>query len=128
MPKSTTTPLAAKTATGRTAPGKLNQDGNMEAVIKANEAFASGVASLSREMFEFAGKRVSETLSHSESFAQCKDAGEAFQLNYAFAQKATQQYLEEANRLFALTGEISRQCWAPLEERTRQALQEANGD
>ncbi len=94
---------------------------NVEAIIKANEALASGAAALGQEMLEFASKRVSETLSHSESFAQCEDPGEALESSYEFAQKATQQYLEEANRLLALTGEISRQCWTPLEERTRQA-------
>lgn len=124
MPKSATTRLAAKTDTGRTTTHQSNQDVNIEAVIKANEALASGTAALGQEMFEFASKRVSETLSHSESFAHCKDPGEAFELNYEFAQKATQHYLEEANRLFALTGALSRQYWAPLEERTRQALKD----
>ena len=76
---------------------------------------------------QFASKRVNATLSHSESVAHCKDANEAFELNYEFAQNATRQYLEEANRLFALTGEISRNCWAPLEERTRKVLEDVNG-
>ena len=122
MPKSAAARPAARSDTAGTTNHPRNQDVNIEAIIKANEALASGAAALGQEMLEFASKRVGETLSHSESFARCKDPGEAFELNYEFAQKATQQYLEEANRIFALTGEISRKCWAPLEERTRQAL------
>ena len=128
MPKSSVARPAARSDPGPATTREINQDVNIEAVIKANEALASGAAALGQEMMEFASKRASETLSHSESFAHCKDAGEAFELNYAFAQKATQQYLEEANRLFALTSEISRKCWAPLEAQTRRALEHADGD
>ena len=99
MPKSANSGAAEKSDTERTTTHQSNQDVNIEAVIKANEALASGTAALGQEVFEFASKRVSETLSHSESFAHCRDPGEAFELNYEFAQKATQQYLEEANRL-----------------------------
>ena len=128
MPKATNTGPATKAGAEQLATPFFNQSENFEAVIKANEALASGVAALSQEVFGFAGKRAGETISHSESLVQCKDAGEALELNYDFAQKATQQYLEEASRLLALTSDISRQYWAPLEERTRKAIDEANGD
>ena len=127
MPKATTNRPGSQSEAAQSATLLDNQNENFEAVIKANEALASGVAALGQEVLGFASKRVSETIHHSESLAQCKDPNEAFELNYDFAQKATQQYLEEANRLFSLTSDISRQCWAPLEERTRKAVDEANG-
>jgi len=128
MPKALETGPATKSETGQVATHLSNQNENFEAVIKTNEALASGVTALGQEVMEFTNKRVSENLSLSESFAHCKNAGEAFEVNYEFAQKATLQYLEEASRLLALTGQISRQFWTPLEERTRKVLHDANGD
>ncbi len=76
----------------------------------------------------FASKRLGENLKRSESLVQCKDVKQAFDLNMGFAQRATEQYLDEANKLLGLATQISRNCWAPLQARTKETLHSLNGD
>jgi hypothetical protein len=104
-----------------------NNGENFEAIVRANEALASGMAAWGQEVMGFASKRLSENMKRSESLMQCKDPEQAFDLTCDFARKATEQYLEEANKLLGLVSDISRSCWTPLERRTKEALHGMNG-
>ena len=60
MPKSSVARPAARSDTGPATTPEINQDVNIEAVIKANEALASGAAALGQEIMEFASKMADE--------------------------------------------------------------------
>ena len=100
----------------------------LKALMKANEAMLEGMVAVGREIMEFRKERVRTDIEASESLLQCRDAEEAFRLQCHYAREATQQYFEEASKLMNLTARITRECWAPLEDRTREALQDFNSD
>ena len=102
---------------------------NMKAFMKANEVMLEGMATLGREMMEFGNNRLSHDLKASETLMQCHGADEAFRVQCDFARDAAQQYLDHATRLMNLTAQLTRQCWAPLQERAEGALEElGNGN
>jgi hypothetical protein len=93
-----------------------------EALFKANESMLEGMTALSRELFDFGNRRLRQEMELSEKLLQCQDAEEAFEISSSFAQRTTEQYLAEANRIFEIATSVSRKCWAPLEHRTRDVL------
>jgi hypothetical protein len=94
----------------------------MQAVIRASDAMLKGMVALNREMPEFANARLRENVERSGTLLRCTDPASAFNLQFDFARKATQQYLEEANRLMALATQMSGKCWEPIEECAKEAL------
>lgn len=93
-----------------------------KAIMKANEAMLEGMAAVGREIIEFRTERTRRDLETSESLLHCNDLEEAFRLQCDYAREASQQYFEEAGRLMSLTAKIAQDAWAPLEDRTREAL------
>ena len=127
MAKATSSKMTSQTATPSAAEVEalLARNGRtLEAMIKANGAVLEGMAKLGREMLEFGNTRIREDLEASETLMKCKDPQEAFRLQCDFARRATQQYFEEATRLMELTAQITRNCWAPLEETARAGTAE----
>lgn len=100
---------------------------NWKAVMKAGEMMLEGMSALGREMMEFGNTRFRHDVEASESLMKCKGVDEAFRLQCDFMREATQQYFEEAGKLTQLTARLTRDCWAPLEDRTRAALRQMNG-
>lgn len=125
MPKqSTKAPVAKPTvAQEMTALWGPNGD-NFDAVVKANEALASGMAAWGQEVMTFANRRLAENMQRSEALLQCKDPESAFRFGCDYAKSASEQYLEETDRFIKLAAQISRACWTPLEKRTQEALHE----
>lgn len=109
--------------------GLVQRNGDtVKALMQANEAFFSGMAEVGRELMEFGSARLRQDLETTESILQCKDPEQAFRIQYEFAQRATEQYLEEANKLIALTARLAQGYWTPLQERTRESLDELDGE
>jgi hypothetical protein len=105
-----------------------NNGENWKAVMKAGEVMLEGMTVLGREMMDFGNARFRHDVETSESLINCKGADDAFRLQCDFMREATQQYFEEAGKLTQLTARLTRDCWAPLEDRTRVALRQMNGD
>jgi phasin family protein len=97
----------------------------MNALLRVNSAMLKGMADLSQEMSEFTSERLRESAKSSTTLLSCTDPAEAFRLQYDFASKATEQYLEEAAKLMTLALQTSSKCWAPLEECTRETVARA---
>ena len=104
--------------------GEISDD--LEAFVQANEVIMNGMAALSSEMLAFGNKRLRENIERSESLVGCKDAEEAFRIQFDFAQSATQQYLNQTNNLLTMLAKMTGDFWAPLQEHTRQALRGLN--
>lgn len=129
MAKSTETHDAPNGATANGDYLKFFQpdDAAMEAVVKASDAMLKGMAALGQEMVDFANTRLKQNLETSQSLMGCNDVSQAFGLQCDFARTATQHYLQETSKLMNLTVSMTRQSWAPLEERTKETLSRLNG-
>ena len=99
---------------------------NLRAVMRANEVMLESMTAFGREVMEFGNTRLRHDLETSGSFMRCGDGMEAFGLQCDYLRLATQQYVEETNKLVSLGGRMAQDCWAPLEDRTRAALTEMN--
>lgn len=99
----------------------------VDAMVRSSDAMLKGMAALGQEMVDFANTRVKQNLETSQSLMGCKDMSQAFGLQCDFARTTTQHYLQEASKLMNLTASMTRQSWAPLEERTKEALDRLNG-
>lgn len=93
-----------------------------ETFIKANQAMMDGWAALNQELMAFTDRRLREEFERTESLIGCSNPEDAFKLHCGFAKTAGEDYLAETQKLMGLMMEISRGCWAPVEDRTRQAL------
>jgi hypothetical protein len=123
MAKSTKPRPVAEAATAPEIAKILDSNGdNLEAIMQANEAMLAGMAELGREMMAFSNARLQQDMAASESLMCCSDAGEAFRLQCDFARTASEQYFVEADKLMKLANKMAEECWAPLESRTRTAL------
>ena len=101
---------------------------NVTAAMSAGEAMLAGLAEVSQEMMTFAGDRLRQDLELAEDFAKAQSPEEIFDKQCSFAQRAAQHYAEETSRLFGMFARIQQAAWAPMQERTRQALHDLNGE
>ncbi len=99
---------------------------NLEAFVRANEAIMGGMAALSSEMHAFGNNRLRENIERSESLMNFNDAEAAFRIQWDFFQSATQQYLDQTNNMLSIMAKITGDFWAPVEERTNEALRGLN--
>ena len=95
----------------------------LSALLKANQALASGMASLGQEVLAFAGTRMRRNFKISETLLNCKDLDEVFRVQIQHTQVANAQYLEEANKLLILAGQVHHSCWASLEAGAKEAAE-----
>jgi hypothetical protein len=100
---------------------KSNQDA-VQAMLAANQAMMDGWTALNQEMMAFADHRLREELGRTESLIGCNGPEEALQLQASFVQATGEDYLREAQKLMGMMMDISRDYWAPVEERTREAM------
>ncbi len=132
-PQSMMTESAKKDSASKTATERLERDAltdentqNLEAFVRANEAIMNGMAALGSEMLAFGSKRLSENVERSGSLISCNDAEESFRIQWGFFQSATQQYLDQTNNMLAIMAKMTGDFWAPVEERTNEALRGLN--
>jgi hypothetical protein len=98
----------------------------LNAFVQANEAIMDSMAALGAETMEFGTKRVRENIERTESLMQCNDPAEAFRIQHEFFQSATQQYLEQTNKVLTVMAKVTGKFWAPLEESTRETWRNLN--
>ena len=99
---------------------------NISAMMSASEAMFAGMAEVSQEMMTFAGARMRHNIESSEDLMHSKDPEEIFEKQCTIARYAAEQYVEETSKLMAMMARITRDCWAPMEKRTKSALHEIN--
>ncbi len=100
---------------------KSNQEA-VQAMLMANQAMLNGWTAFNQEVMAFADHRLRAELGRTESLIGCNSPEEAVQLQASFVQAAGEDYLREAQKLMGMMMDISRDCWAPVEERTLQTM------
>lgn len=78
-------------------------DANQQAL----KSWARAMAALTEEMGQFMQSRFQEDMSIWSKLASCKDVSQAFECQRQFVQKATTDYIDEANKLTQLTMNIA---------------------
>ncbi|MDJ0982934.1 MAG: phasin family protein [Kiloniellales bacterium] len=91
-------------------------------MLMANQAMLNGWTAFNQEVMAFADQRLRAELGRTESLIGCSSPEEALQLQASFVQAAGEDYLREAQKLMGMMMDISRDCWAPVEERTLQTM------
>ncbi|NIA71747.1 phasin family protein [Pelagibius litoralis] len=95
---------------------------NISAAMSASEAMFAGMAEVSQEVMTFAGERMRKNIETSEELIKSKDPEEIFEKQCTIARYAAEQYIEETSKLMTMMARITRDCWAPVEQRTKSAL------
>lgn len=95
---------------------------NAEAFMTATESVMKGVTAMNQEVMSFGQRRLEENVECSKTLMQCKCLEDAFKVQCDFIETATKQYLEESNQLLKTMTEIAQTSWAPVQDRTKQAL------
>ena len=86
----------------------------MEGAMTAGEAMIKGMADLSEAMFSFAQTRLQEDLKTCQALMhRCGSPGEIYDCQRQFAEQASSQYLDMANKLMSLAGRIAGSPWTP---------------
>lgn len=101
---------------------------NVSAAMSAGEAMLAGFAEVSQEMMTFANERLRQDMEIAEEITKARTPEEIFERQCSFAERAAKQYAEETSKLFAMMARIQQSCWAPVQERTREALHDLNGE
>lgn len=98
---------------------------DLTVMVQSSEAFLDGMTKLSAEMFTFTTHRLQESVRISEAFSQCRDITEALEVQRDYVQHASEEYLQEANRIMALTADMTRAAWSPLQEQATETVTRA---
>ena len=101
---------------------------NVSAAMSAGEAMLAGFAEVSQEMIDFANARLRQDLEIAEEISKARTPEEIFECQCSFAERAAKHYAEETSKIFAMMARIQQSCWAPVQERTKEALQNLNGE
>ena len=88
---------------------------NLNAMLQANEALFNGFSTIGQEMMDFANARLRQDFEVVQSLMGAKDMEEICRCQTKFAETASQQYLDEANKLINLMTKTTRECWNPFE-------------
>ena len=86
----------------------------LERWTKVSDTMVKGMLAISQEMTHFAQIRLKEDAKNCETLGHCHGPGEALGYQQRFAEAATTEYLEEANRLTALMTKIANDGFACL--------------
>ena len=86
----------------------------LERWTKVSDTMVKGMLVISQEMTQFAQTRLKEDAKNCETLSHCHSPSEALNCHQRFAETATAEYLEEANKLTALMTKIADDGFASL--------------
>ena len=89
---------------------------DLTVVVQSSEAWFKGITALGTEMVTFTTHRLQEGVRISEALTQCRDLSEALEVQRDYVRQASEEYLEEANRLVSMTADMTRAAWTPLQD------------
>lgn len=124
--------MTEKTKAKASGPAKTTSTGIDEAMNGADETLSAvnaraidvfgqacragfhGWASMNSEIADFMAKRFKHDADLSASLARCENWGDAMTLQQDWARETAEEYMEEANRLMALTSKLANDQWKPV--------------
>jgi len=97
--------------------------GNIEAVMKSGQIWASGLQDLSKHVASNAQATMEETMSTFRAMTGVKSLKEAFELQSSFARAAMEKALAESSKLTETGMKLAEQASAPITARVNAAVE-----
>ncbi|HQT76627.1 MAG: hypothetical protein B7Z80_25140 [Rhodospirillales bacterium 20-64-7] len=97
--------------------------GNMEALIKSSQIWATGVQDLSKHIASAAQASIEESLSTFKALSGVKSLKDAVDLQAAFARSTLEKTIAESGKLTDASFKLTEQALAPLTARVTVAVE-----
>ena len=97
--------------------------GNLEAVVAANQALAKGAEEISKEIFGIAQASFENAASAAKAFMGAKTLQDVIELNNAVARDALDTFLANSAKLSEMTFKVTSEAAQPLKARVDAAIE-----
>jgi phasin family protein len=97
--------------------------GNIEAIVKSGQIWATGVQDLSKHLAAAAQASLDESMSAFKALAGAKSLKDAFELQSSFARAALEKSLAESGKLTDASFKLTEQALAPITARVTVAVE-----
>jgi phasin family protein len=97
--------------------------GNMEALMKAGQIYASGFQDISKHFAASSKASLEETVAFTKSLLGVKSVKEAVDLQTGFAKSSIEKAVSETNRLTDASVKLAEQVVAPITARVALAVE-----
>jgi phasin family protein len=97
--------------------------GNLEAVMKSSQIWATGVQDLSKHLAAAAQASLDESMSAFKALSSVKSLKDAFELQSSFARAALEKSLAESGKLTDASFKLTEQALAPITARVSVAVE-----
>ena len=94
---------------------------NMEAALRASNAWVKGLGSLNEEIITFSQEQLGKCVEASQSLMRCGSVEQAITTQCDIARNTVESYYREANKLISLTNDIAREALAQSPAETSAA-------
>src|SRR5262245_18515952 len=130
MPRETASVATAQSLVPEEQLGALavESGATVGALVEAANALLQGWMTWNQELVQFSCARWHEHAELSQRLPCCSDPNQAVALQCDVARAANRQFFEEAAKLMDLAAKAAQSSWAPIENRTKQALGRLNTD
>ncbi len=85
---------------------------NMEAAMRASNAWVKGLGSLNEEIISFSQEQVGKCVEAGQSLMRCGSVEQAISTQCDIARNTVESYYREANKLISLTSDMAREAFA----------------
>ena len=97
--------------------------GNMEALMKANQILSNGLTDISKMFAASAKASLDETMSNLKALTSVKSVKEAFELQSSFAKASMEKALAESGKMTEQSMKLAEQAFAPISARVNAAVE-----
>ncbi len=97
--------------------------GNVEALVKSSQIWATGWQDLSKQMAATAKANMDETMSAFKAMTSVKSLKEAFDLQSSFARASMEKAMAESGKLTEHSLKLAEQAFAPISARVNAAVE-----
>ena len=97
--------------------------GNIEAIVKSGQIWATGVQDLSKHLAAAAQASLDESMSAFKALTSAKSLKDAFELQSSFARAALEKSLAESGKLTDASFKLTEQALAPITARVTVAVE-----
>jgi phasin family protein len=97
--------------------------GNVEAIVKSSQIWATGWQDLSKQMAATAKANMDETMSAFKALTSVKSLKEAFDLQSSFARTSMEKAMAESGKMTEHSLKLAEQSFAPISARVNAAVE-----
>ncbi len=95
-----------------------------QTMLEMQREWLAGMGQIQRDYLTFVGERMRKDIDIAKRMAECRDMQAAMELQSAFVETARDDYMDEAQKLLAMSRELTESCV----ERLAEASAKTNGN